>query len=143
MKVVSCLICERDFPRVNGGELSFSHHLHAIHHIGTKPPPITKKINTGRGKFLVYWIREYGSLDPYSEGYVGVTICGVSKRVREHKTSNLEIRGLLESGGLVSVLHECESAKEMLDWERKYRPKRKIGLNTSVGGIATKQHLLS
>ena len=87
---------------------------------------------------IVYWIREKEHLDPYTQGYVGITKKALEERVREHKKNkgNSIVAGILRNhADLVwSVLHEVPSLEEALVLEATYRPTQNIGWNLQKGG---------
>lgn len=87
---------------------------------------------------IVYWIREKGHTDIYTEGYVGITKKALKERVREHKKnkSNSVVAGKLRKHtDLVwSVVHTVETLEEALALEAKYRPSQFVGWNLQKGG---------
>lgn len=82
---------------------------------------------------VVYWIHFDEHKDPYTEGYVGVTV-DLKQRIFGHKSQTKRLLDKLMSGAKVSILQECESLDIALDVERKYRPTTLIGWNINKGG---------
>ena len=130
--MISCVSCQRTFSSLTGSIQSFDHHLHRAHGgpLGAASTP-SKTIPTP----VVYWIREYGQTDPYTQGYIGITTHGLSKRCKQHKKKGNAAGNILKNGGLVSVLYEgTEDA--VVNMEKHYRPRPHIGDNIATGGSA-------
>jgi hypothetical protein len=89
---------------------------------------------------VVYWIHHVDHIDPYSEGYIGVTV-NFDRRIKTHikhvkKNDHLNEHlqnNLLNENVKITILHEDEE-EVCYDLERKYRPDLYIGWNISRGG---------
>ena len=81
----------------------------------------------------VYWIHSETDTDPYSEGYIGVSN-DVQRRIGEHRKSTPIVSQLLETGGIVEVLHTGLYEGDAYKMERQYRPCCYLGLNINEGG---------
>ncbi len=98
-------------------------------------------------KYYVYWYHLPEQSDPYSEGYIGVTM-DLKRRHNQHKYSadntNATFldthftRAINKYGGIdnliKTILHESNSYEEIYKLENNYRPRISIGWNMSTGG---------
>lgn len=85
---------------------------------------------------LVYWIHYKEQIDPYTEGYIGVTN-NLDRRLYEHSSIHSKckhVKNRLDNGAIVTVLHYINSLAEALELEEKYRPDNNIGWNICKGG---------
>ena len=91
-------------------------------------------------KAVVYWIHNHEHTDPYTQGYIGVTVDFERrmkthlKHVKEktHLNENLQ-ENLLKENVRIDILHE-DLEEICYDLERNYRPDLYIGWNISKGG---------
>lgn len=91
-------------------------------------------------KAIVYWIHYKDHTDPYSQGYVGVTV-DFERRIKSHINeakngihSNEFLRQHLTHNDIqIDILHIDEELV-CYELERKYRPELNIGWNISKGG---------
>lgn len=91
--------------------------------------------------YNVYWCHWKEHVDPYTEGYVGVTK-NLSKRYYEHlrNSNNLDDsfqKAINERGKdsiIMTILKSNISEDLAYSYERMYRPERNIGWNTGKGG---------
>lgn len=95
--------------------------------------------------YSIYWIAAHHHLDPFTEGYVGMSN-QPAKRMKAHTTDTAEVgskvvREYVGVNGLGSVKHEilgtCESYEEARHMEAAYRPVQNIGWNLAKGGGVT------
>jgi predicted GIY-YIG superfamily endonuclease len=85
---------------------------------------------------LVYWIHYKDHVDPYNEGYIGVTN-NLERRLKEHseiRSKCHHVKNRINNGAIISVLHHISSVEEALALEIEYRPKENIGWNICRGG---------
>lgn len=82
---------------------------------------------------IVYWIHFDEHKDPYTEGYVGVTV-NLKQRLFHHKSQTKRLLDKLMSGAKIDILEECTTMEDALLVERKYRPTTLIGWNINKGG---------
>ena len=91
-------------------------------------------------KAVVYWIHLDIHIDPYSQGYIGVTI-NFDRRIKSHIRSakkcahlNEHIQqNILSDNIKIDILHEDEESI-CYEYEKKYRPELNIGWNIAKGG---------
>ena len=98
---------------------------------------------------FVYWITVDKSLNPLTDGYIGITKMSVNTRLNSHRSAYLRfVNGkdvgckklyatvkLLGGWENVTVTTICESNLEYcLSLENKLRPEPNVGWNTRVGG---------
>lgn len=85
--------------------------------------------------YSVYWIKYKNHIDPYYEGYIGISK-SPSKRFNEHKNSrdNNKVKGAIKNGADIEILCDNLSLTEALELEKSYRPKELIGWNLCEGG---------
>lgn len=76
---------------------------------------------------VTYWIKDETCADPFTHGYVGITMKPRS-RSRVHLRS-----GRFPEGATFVILHEG-SRTECAAFEKLYRPHANIGWNRSGGG---------
>lgn len=86
--------------------------------------------------FTVYWLHEPQHIDPFTEGYVGVTKRDPKLRLGEHMNPNrrLKRRKPIPAGALLTILHTTPDQEEAYLIEQKYRPQPNIAWNSSIGG---------
>lgn len=88
----------------------------------------------------VYWIRRAIHSDVMTEGYVGITTCGFSKRMREHKrhakrgVTHPLYSAMRKHEDFVSSVILKGSLEYCLFIENKLRPEFNIGYNLKPGG---------
>jgi predicted GIY-YIG superfamily endonuclease len=85
---------------------------------------------------IVYWIKYEEYIDPYQDGYVGITK-DLPKRMSSHSSKhskNKHVFNRLMKGAVVEILHECDSREEAIQLEKQYRPTANIGWNLAPGG---------
>lgn len=92
--------------------------------------------------YSIYWISAHYHIDPYSEGYVGMSN-QPEKRFKAHTTDTAGVgskvvRAYVEEHGLNSVKHTIlgtrETLEEAQELEKTYRPNHSIGWNLAKGG---------
>jgi predicted GIY-YIG superfamily endonuclease len=85
--------------------------------------------------YFVYWIRYKNHLDPYNDGYIGISKNPL-KRFKEHKNSkdNNKVKGAIKNGAIIEIICNGLSLIEALEMEKSYRPKELIGWNLCEGG---------
>ena len=88
----------------------------------------------------VYWIRYPEHVDPYIEGYIGVTVNPKTRFCAHSNSSNRKVKDAIATTGYMEILFEG-SVAECYSFERLYRPTDKIGWNKSVGGKEPREHL--
>lgn len=83
----------------------------------------------------LYWIHYPHHTDPFSEGYIGIT-SDPRRRIKSHQTNpyNRMVKGAINKGAEMTILHEFESDKAALVIEESYRPSDLIGWNLTKGG---------
>lgn len=86
--------------------------------------------------YTLYWIRREHHNDPTREGYIGITSCGLSQRLSEHKYTNSIVSKALRkySDIIVTPLHEGLTKDEAASLEHSLRPVERIGWNICKGG---------
>jgi predicted GIY-YIG superfamily endonuclease len=86
----------------------------------------------------VYWIHVPTHVDPYSQGYVGVSKHPMKRFVDHAYTKNPYLKRALKRHANIqlSILHECASREEALNYERDYRPTERVGWNIIIGGLS-------
>lgn len=91
----------------------------------------------------VYWIREMGHNDIFTEGYVGVTSnfdyrlkqhIYNSQNINQHKHYRTAFRNALSTGNYVATIILIGSREYCMEVEAKLRPEWKIGWNLAKGG---------
>jgi len=86
--------------------------------------------------YSVYWIKYTNHIDPYKEGYIGISN-DPTKRFVEHKKyskDNNMVKGAIQKGAFIEILHNNLSENDALEIEKSYRPKELIGWNLCEGG---------
>lgn len=87
--------------------------------------------------YRLYWIKYPEHIDPFSEGYIGITSQTIEKRFSNHKCNNknkhLKNRCRQEVVEIV-CLEDNLSKEEARLLEEKYRPEINIGWNINKGG---------
>jgi predicted GIY-YIG superfamily endonuclease len=86
--------------------------------------------------YSVYWIRYQNHTDPFKEGYIGISN-DPKKRFVEHKKyskDNNMVKGAIQKGAFIEILHSNLSENNALEIEKSYRPKELIGWNLCEGG---------
>lgn len=87
--------------------------------------------------YKVYWIKTSDMIDPYTQGYIGITKNNIDKRLGQHKCSKRPI-GYQVRHYDVSIVELHRGMKEdALELEYHYRPKQNIGWNIMAGGNKT------
>lgn len=86
--------------------------------------------------YTVYWIHNEDNIDPFSEGYIGVS-ANFNYRIQRYKQPGQKshLYEKLINGALVSVIAKNLFEHEALILEKKFRPKRNIGWNLNSGGF--------
>lgn len=89
---------------------------------------------------VLYWLHDMKHDDVFTQGYVGITICGFHNRLSQHmsmarkgKYRKAFIDGLFSPTFMGEVLYEG-SVTEIKEMERYYRPSINIGWNRAIGG---------
>ena len=82
---------------------------------------------------VIYWIHFKESIDPFSEGYIGISV-NLKKRIIDHKSKNKRLRIKLLKGAIVDILEEFSTLLEAAKKEAVYRPTSRIGWNIQPGG---------
>lgn len=85
---------------------------------------------------FVYWIHYKDHIDPYCEGYIGITN-NIERRLKEHNSKHSKcahVKNRISNGAVITILHSTESLEEALSLEEKYRPLENIGWNICKGG---------
>jgi hypothetical protein len=95
-------------------------------------------------KSCVYWIRAPHHTDIFTEGYVGVSVKGATKRFREHKCaaksgSDLPVHNAIRKYGNEIVIETVLNGDPEYCYlmEAKLRPHPRTGYNVSAGGEST------
>ena len=87
--------------------------------------------------YKIYWIKYAEHINPYHEGYVGLTSQTIEERLSEHKHNKknklLSNRCRKETVQTI-CLHDNLSETEAKILEEKYRPFENIGWNINKGG---------
>lgn len=96
--------------------------------------------------YYVYWYKLKEHIDPYKEGYIGITN-NLERREKEHlrryKNPTSEqnhpiffraIKKYTWNNIEKIVLYKAETRKAILEKEKEYRPLKNIGWNCTVGG---------
>jgi len=91
-------------------------------------------------KAVVYWIRHKDHINPYEEGYIGVTV-NFDRRIKSHfrfaekqKHLNEHLqKNLLSDNTKIDILYEGEEDFSY-EIEKHYRPNLCIGWNLAKGG---------
>lgn len=89
--------------------------------------------------YIVYWIHLPIHIDPYKDGYIGITN-NLENRIKSHKKAYKNKISIVSNAFdkydnlLVEVLYDSISSEEAKNIEMKYRPSREIGWNIAVGG---------
>ena len=87
--------------------------------------------------YKLYWIKYSHHLDPFVDGYIGITSQLIEKRFNDHKHNNknkhLKNRCRQESVEIVCLFDNLEQQQARL-LEEKYRPIENIGWNINKGG---------
>lgn len=87
--------------------------------------------------YKVYWIRTLDMLDPYKEGYIGITKNQLDKRLGQHKCSKRPIGyQVRQQDVIIEELHRGMK-EDALKLEYQYRPLQHIGWNIMAGGNVT------
>lgn len=87
---------------------------------------------------ILYWIKRKDMIDPYKEGYIGVTDLSIQKRFEQH-SKNTYKKSIVQkainkySDIEIVALHETNN-DECLRLEKHYRPNELIGWNLAKGG---------
>lgn len=86
--------------------------------------------------YCVYWIHEESHIDPFSEGYIGIS-ANFEYRIKRYKQKGQKshLYDKFVSGAKVSILAKNLLEFEALLLEKKLRPKRNIGWNFNSGGF--------
>ena len=89
---------------------------------------------------VLYWLHDMSHDDVFTQGYVGITVCGFQNRLSQHRSTARKgkykkdfIDGLFSPTFIGEVLYEG-SVSEIRDMERFYRPEINIGWNRAIGG---------
>ena len=87
--------------------------------------------------YKIYWIREDFHIDPYTEGYIGLTSQSIEKRFSDHKynTKNNHLRNRCKqlTVGIV-LLEDNLDIDSVRIRESHYRPLPNTGWNINAGG---------
>lgn len=89
---------------------------------------------------VLYWIHDMHDSDIYSQGYVGITVCGFHHRVRQHfklveKGAHYENMNIGLKSATIMAEQVLEGSLEYLkDMENHFRPYPYIGWNRAIGG---------
>lgn len=81
---------------------------------------------------VVYWIHYSHHVNPFTEGYIGIST-QLHKRLYAH-TKSQHVGNRLRKGAVVSILHENITLEVASEIERNYRPAKRIGWNVCEGG---------
>lgn len=92
-------------------------------------------------EYLVYWYHLAEHTDPFSQGYIGVTMqndirkrCHVNGLRGGSKILNSAYKKYGEANILQDVLHSVADKSQAYSLELSYRPEVKIGWNIAIGG---------
>ena len=98
-----------------------------------------------KDRFIVYWARLAKHDDPYSEGYVGISLNSLDERKRSHykaakskaRRNNHFHNALIKYGDDVvwELLHDDLTKEDALYLEDGYQPDINVGWNTDKGGV--------
>jgi hypothetical protein len=92
----------------------------------------------------VYWIHHKHQTDPFSEGYVGISI-HPEGRFNYHKnkttSDNAKLTREIKRGATQTILHSFAEREEALSKELYYRPQEYIGWNIIPGGVSPPSQL--
>jgi hypothetical protein len=86
--------------------------------------------------YSLYWIKYPHYTNPYSEGYIGISV-RPNERFIEHKkynSKNLHLSRCIEKGASMEILLKNLSYEEALNLEEQYRPVINTGWNINRGG---------
>jgi hypothetical protein len=87
--------------------------------------------------YKLYWIKYSHHLDPFVDGYIGITSQSIEKRFNDHKYNNknkhLKNRCRQKNVEIVCLFDNLEQQQSRL-LEEKYRPIENIGWNINKGG---------
>jgi hypothetical protein len=89
--------------------------------------------------YRVYWIRLKSMINPYIEGYVGITKFDIKKRLSQHISTpaNVYLANALKKYSVdieIVLIKEVFSLEEAKHVELHYRPNENIGWNLAKGG---------
>lgn len=88
-------------------------------------------------KYGLYWIRYIHHLNPYQDGYIGITSQRLEDRIADHRYNrkNKHLRNRCSKGDIIySFLKENLTKEEARFEELLYRPLKYIGWNINIGG---------
>jgi hypothetical protein len=86
-------------------------------------------------KAVVYWIRYEDHSDPFTEGYIGVTVNPKGRFYsHERNTKRPQIFNRIKNGAKIEVIHEDVSEEFAYALEKLYRPISNVGWNIKPGG---------
>lgn len=85
--------------------------------------------------YSLYWIHYPQHTDPYSEGYIGISIDPIA-RFAQHKRSsdNYRVRSAISKGADLTILCHSITKEEAQILESQYRPTKMVGWNLTEGG---------
>lgn len=87
--------------------------------------------------YTIYWIKSTTHIDPFNEGYIGLTKQSLSTRFNKHKSNHknkhLKYR-CIKNDVTIIALHENLSSEKAKLIEYFYRPFENIGWNINKGG---------
>lgn len=86
--------------------------------------------------YIVYWIRREHHVDINTQGYVGITSCGLPQRLYEHRYTNTIVSKAIHKYDdiVTEVVHERLTKEQAAAIEFSLRPKERIGWNICPGG---------
>lgn len=86
--------------------------------------------------YKLYWIKTKDMLNPYTEGYIGITKNSLKLRLSQHKHSKRPIGYKLREKDVEVTIEELHRGmkEDMLHKEYEYRPEQHIGWNIMAGG---------
>lgn len=79
---------------------------------------------------VVYWIHNQDHIDPYTQGYIGVTT-NITNRLQEHKRQ----KWFCKKDYSVSIINTFDSEAAAYQFEESMRPTSNIGWNINKGGL--------
>jgi predicted GIY-YIG superfamily endonuclease len=86
-------------------------------------------------KYCLYWIHYPDQKDPMIDGYVGIT-SDFDRRIKTHSKNKkyAHVKNRIDSGAIVTVLHENLTKEQAENLEFVHRPQENIGWNLAKGG---------